>query len=802
MTHSTQNSKSILAKALAEENLQVQFDPSAQTAMCDVANRVITLPVWEGLSDAARDLMIGHEIGHALFTPDIDAGKQTQGPWTSAAEEIGGNVHASYVQGIMQIVEDVRIERKVKEKYPGLRRDFSAGYRELFDKNFFGTDGIDLSKSSFADRINLHFKVGVHLAVPFSAEEQEIVNRIEKSNTFDDTIALTAEVFRYIGGKRQDVKQPKNQQSQVAAPQMNPKNGKDDSQGQDANNSGGEKQEKGNATSSNNGNQNSDKSQSGSDCKSEKGENPAESMGSAPMGAGTGLAPELPAMRTQSNFDANQKKSVSQKVSSVYYSSIPVPNTNRIILPYKKCQDQLTQHFTNFPRIASQNDKVMTRIREKYTRLVTNTRPIIGNLVQQFDMKKAADEQKRTSTARSGKLDTDRLCLHKITDDIFLNYTTIADGKNHGMVMFIDWSSSMQASTEDVLTQVVMLSQFCKRMQIPFDVYLFSSQYTTLANHIGINPNSAEAAHYNQWSENAKVKNIRKVHGKSMTENNDDSFHHSRSECFVLLHVLSSEMKNNEFNEAMFNVFALGQMVTSPRDITENLSYYRVCAPLGFNQGNTPLDSTIIAAMKIVPEFQQKHKVQIVNTIFLTDGETGYSSIAIAHNPMFAKAFVSCPMNNKEYDISHYTRTTDALLHVFGDVTGSNTIGFYIPAKGGYCPYFQGDRKDEFVKLKENGFIEAPRFRYNETYDYAQHKMVIDTASKPTINHGYDRLFVLPNNHDVADLESVDEMLNDLPTNATFTRVRNTFFKAVEKRGNSRAFINRFSDVIANHVKR
>jgi len=193
-------------------------------------------------------------------------------------------------------------------------------------------------------------------------------------------------------------------------------------------------------------------------------------MGSAPMGAGTGLAPELPAMRTQSNFDANQKKSVSQKVTSVYYSNIPVPNTNRIILPYKKCQDQLTQHFTNFPRIASQNDKVMTRIREKYTRLVTNTRPIIGNLVQQFDMKKAADEQKRTSTARSGKLDTDRLCLHKITDDIFLNYTTIADGKNHGMVMFIDWSSSMQMSTEDVLTQVVMLSQFCKRMQIPFDV--------------------------------------------------------------------------------------------------------------------------------------------------------------------------------------------------------------------------------------------------------------------------------------------------------------------------------------------
>ena len=109
----------------------------------------------------------------------------------------------------MQIVEDVRIERKVKDKYPGLRRDFSAGYRELFDKNFFGTDGIDINKSSFPDRINLHFKVGVHLAVPFSAEEQNIVNAIEKNDTFDGTINLTSEVFRFIGGSKTHIEMPK-----------------------------------------------------------------------------------------------------------------------------------------------------------------------------------------------------------------------------------------------------------------------------------------------------------------------------------------------------------------------------------------------------------------------------------------------------------------------------------------------------------------------------------------------------------------------------------------------------------------
>jgi len=808
MTQSTQNSKSILAKALAEENLRVQFDPSAHTAMCDVANRVITLPVWEGLSDAARDLMIGHEIGHALFTPDIDKGKQVSGPWTSAAEDIGGNVHASYVQGIMQIVEDVRIERKVKDKYPGLRRDFSTGYRELFDKNFFGTDGIDVSKSAFADRINLHFKVGVHLAVPFSAEEQEIVDRIEKSNTFDDTIALSGEVFQFIGGKRQDVNQPKNEQATIAAPMMNPKEGESDSQGQGAANSGGEEQKgDGTSASSNDQQKNEQKNGSQSNGQSRNGDKSSESMGSSPMGAGTGLAPELPAMLTQSNFDANQKKTVSRTVNSVSNSVIPVPNTNRMILPYKKSHEILTAHFAKERSYSGGFGTMMTRIDEKYSRLITNSNPLIGQLIQQFDMKKAADEQKRTTTSRSGKLDTDRLCLHKITDDIFLNYSTIADGKNHGMVMFIDWSSSMHDSTEDVLTQVVMLSQFCKRMQIPFDVYLFSSQFTVLDTHLGIRrgTNDFSLNDYKQWESKCNRSSLRKSYGnegKSTLDKYDDHHNGQAGEVLALLHVLSSDMKNNEFNEALKNVFTLGQFVSTPKDIMEGLSISRsVHAPVGFTQGNTPLDSTIVAAMKMIPEFQKKHSVQIVNTIFLTDGETGYSPISCHGNEMYNKSFVYCPFNKKEYDVSKYMRTTDALLHIFGDVTGSNTIGFYILAKAGYCTYWQGDCKGEAKKLSAIGFYDAPRIRYSESYDYEK-KMNVPNKDYPIINHGYDRLFVLPNNHDIADMDSVDDVMDTLQSNATFARIRNTFFKAVEKRGNSRAFINRFSDVIANHIKR
>jgi hypothetical protein len=765
MSNHNQNTQSILAKTLAEENLKVQFDPSAKTAMCDVANRVIILPVWEGLSDSVRDLLIGHEIAHALYTPDIDKGKKSDeisGPWTSAAEDIGGNVHASYVQGIMQIVEDVRIERKVKSKYPGLRRDFSAGYRELFDKNFFGTDGIDINKSSFPDRINLHFKVGVHLAVPFSAEEQVIVNAIEKNDTFDGTINLTSEVFRFIGGSKTHIEMPKTQNSK--------------------------------STSSSSSTENSESGESDSS-KSEPMEQSTMPMGSA---MDTEESNSLPIIRTQSNFDRNQQNSVSDRIYQVKYATLPIANQNRMILPFKKTNAILSDFFSNFQENSKSHGLLMTAINEKYSRLLSNSKPLINQLVQQFEMKKSADEQKRTTTSRSGKLDTDRLCLHKITDDIFLNYSKVADGQNHGMVMFIDWSSSMNVSTEDVLTQVVMLSQFCKRMHIPFDVYLFSSSQHLIGKHLG-GYSEPQYVDLNQWNTKSSVDSFRKAtsHSTKTTKDNDKF----NNESLSLIHILSSDMNTKEFTDALKNVFTLGQFVTRPADIrvvkgepSQQVANVNLYPPVGFSQGNTPLDSTIIAAMNIVPEFQKKHKVQIVNTIFLTDGETGHSPIQGMVGNRDSKGFVTCPINGKEYSVDNFQRTTDALLHIFGDVTGSNTIGFYIVvAKAGYCPYFAGsDRKEEIKKMNEVGFYEAPAILNLNYYGRT------DTIR----NHGYDRLFVLPNNHDITDIDSVDEAMNELPTNATFTRVRNTFFKTIEKRSSSRVFINRFSDVIANQIKR
>lgn len=164
--------KSILAKLLASENIRIEHQKVA-TAAFNLRDRALILPIWKEMSADLYDLLIGHEIGHALYTP-------AEG-WHDAIED-GGNG----IKSFLNILEDARIERKVKDKYPGIRKNFYAGYQELFDNNFFGVKGKDLTKLRFIDRINLHYKVGAFLNIQFSEDEKAILRRIDVLETWED----------------------------------------------------------------------------------------------------------------------------------------------------------------------------------------------------------------------------------------------------------------------------------------------------------------------------------------------------------------------------------------------------------------------------------------------------------------------------------------------------------------------------------------------------------------------------------------------------------------------------------------
>ena len=89
-------------------------------------------------------------------------------------------------------------------------------------------------------------------------------------------------------------------------------------------------------------------------------------------------------------------------------------------------------------------------------------------------MRKRADEYKRTSVSKTGLLDMSSIHSYKYNDNLFKKVATIASGKNHGLVLFIDWSGSMHSNMAGTIDQLLNLVLFCKKVNIPFEVYAFT----------------------------------------------------------------------------------------------------------------------------------------------------------------------------------------------------------------------------------------------------------------------------------------------------------------------------------------
>jgi hypothetical protein len=172
--------KSILAKLLATENIDIEHDANAPTAAFDVKNRKLYLPVWKDMSPWLYDLFVGHEVGHAHETPE-------EGWHGAVCDEPS-------LKAFLNIIEDARIERKIKQRYPGLVKSFHKGYQELFDKDFFGIKDRDLQTLPFVDRVNLHFKIGHLLGLQFTETEQNFLDRVAKTETWEDVETLAHEL--------------------------------------------------------------------------------------------------------------------------------------------------------------------------------------------------------------------------------------------------------------------------------------------------------------------------------------------------------------------------------------------------------------------------------------------------------------------------------------------------------------------------------------------------------------------------------------------------------------------------------
>jgi len=554
--------KSQLAKLLATEDLVVEHK-QVSTACFNVHTRVLTLPLWERASSIVYDLLVGHEVGHALFTPDED--------WLEKVK-----VPPQFVN----IVEDARIEKLMKRKYAGLAKTFFNGYKELNEEDFFQIADDDISTFNLADRVNLYFKVGNFLTLDFKPEEQEIINLITATETFADVLIAAEELYKYC-------KQEKEQQQKVAD--------------LDAHEQQGNSQSPANEIMETN---DSSSEQEGESDKSSEKES-EESYGGTAQGDQTPVKSagdkDEPEVRTADSLEEKIRDLVNNEGYENTYVEVPQVNLDTIVGKNSEVHKEINNSFEHQQKLHNEcaEEKGFPSINlyqvvdSEFKQFKFSAQKEVNYLVKEFECRKAADQYARASTARTGVLDTTRLHTYKYNEDLFKKISVIPDGKNHGLVFVLDWSGSMADVMLDTCKQLFNLVWFCKKVSIPFEVYAFTSEWRRgeydydLGKHIAAD----RTPHYE------KKENLLIV-----------------DETFSMMNILTSKVSGKELEKQMINIWRLAAYFKNTYH-----SYYTY--PSRLSLSGTPLNEALISLHQILPKFQKENKLQKVQCIVLTDGE-------------------------------------------------------------------------------------------------------------------------------------------------------------------------------------
>ena len=534
--------KSQLAKLLATEDLVVEHK-KVETACFNVHTRVLTLPMWEKASNTVYDLLVGHEVGHALFTPDEDWIQERKIP-----------------PQFVNVTEDARIEKLMKRKYAGLAKTFYNGYKELSDDDFFQLSDEDISTYNLADRANLYFKVGNFISLDFTVEEQDIINQIGDAETFAQALDAAEVLYNYCKQKQQEETKINLDSHENQSPGSGSNSASDF-----ANQEEGE-----NEAETESGD---DSDQSGGESETTQGE----------MG-GEDFDPEV---KTAQSLEDALKDLVNQDGWENTYVEIPKLNVKQIIVSNAEIHNQCKQSWASY---SDTRDETFGETDKDFREFKRSAQKEVNYLVKEFECRKAADSYARATTARTGVLDCSKLHTYKYNEDLFRKVTTLANGKNHGLVFVLDWSGSMSRVMLDTVKQLFNLIWFCKKVNIPFEVYAFTNSYPIIKYDENNKPIMPEPSHQ-------KKEGLLRV-----------------DEYFSLLNMLTSKTNGKTLEDQMLNIYRIACNFSDQH-------YTKYAVPVGLDLSGTPLNEALITLHEILPTFQKENKLQKVQCVILTDGE-------------------------------------------------------------------------------------------------------------------------------------------------------------------------------------
>jgi hypothetical protein len=774
-----------LARLLAKENIHIRVG-NYKTAFFEPVSRVLGLPSWNVADKNVADLLVGHEVGHALFTP-VHGIAEFQQRFPNAPFDV------------CNIVEDIRIERMILDSYPGLITPFRNGYSYFLEKDFFSIANRNVHQMDFLDRLNLKGKLRDLIDIDFSAAELAIYKRCLLAETWQDVLEICAEILKMKKESSTNQSQSSQSDQEPNAPKT-PSNERSQSEGDDDSFDPMSQQFEKESESQSEG---ESKSKSEAESKSEsEAEDKVDATDKAKTDSSADDADKTDGESTDaddkestseseeqsddqsdakqngvdaqndsntgdtSNFKSETQRAFDSSLNDLHadcdFSTINTP----IKADFEKCIVNIDTFRQGRKKHLSRYNDMMTSVEyhESWLSFKASSKTVVASYSREFERKKSAFQYSRATQATTGRINVNKLHAYRYDDQIFKSITNLADAKSHGMVFFLDYSQSMCGVIGPVVKQLLQLAFFCKSVNIPFVVYSFTNPFNSYdPNRLPI-PRPGENIDFRYAS---------------------------------VCEILNSNLNKNEFETAC-----------------KELYINAVCAP--YNRGfhseyecmsGTPLLETIIIGAHLVREFQEKTRVQKVNTIFLTDGDGGPLSL---NDSDVDTAFVkrdshsygaknwkwnknTYAFHKRESYVSNYT----ALIRDFKNITRSNVICFFVPTGG----------KKDIIGKCANAYITSDAYplikEWKQGYDIYESQIKKNKAEKYVFiegGFGFDGYFIMKNTQNM-QLEDDKEFIAPSNANLDSTAGRRNFAKAFTShtvsKNDSRVFLNKFFDLIA-----
>ena len=752
------DSKSQLAKLIATENIEVQHN-AVKTASFDVKNRILTLPIFKVQSKDVYDMLIAHECAHALYTPENG--------WKEISDD-------DELRAYCNVLEDCRIDKLIQSKYPGVTRNYFNGFDILYKQDFFGIKDKDVSIDlMLIDKINLFYKSSKRMNINFTGEEKDWLSVVDDIKTWEDVVKVAKLMLNWQKKQIEKLKKLPNFDNLQLVENYN----LDDNL--DSDNNVNTKADKSSDKESSK-NKSSDKTSSNNldnDNIEDKKDDAKETLdklhkvgnGNGPVGGGKG---KLIAITDQS-FES-KKQQLLDTSSKYLYMNIPEPNFNNCLISYDTFINDFRKHIQVEIKKYERCNRYYNWLKTDFKKFKNDNKKTVMYLVKEFEMKKAATSYKRASTDKTGVIDPLKLKNYKFSDDLFKRLTILPNEKNHGMMMLLDWSGSMCDVLKNTVDQLINLVYFCQKIQIPFEVYIFSSETSDKNN----------AFDYDDKKVNKTFNSFNFKHGDIALDN------------FGLINIASHRMKKSILDESMMYLYSMGLYYSDRysyarrfNDIDGYMSRgENFGMPYKYHLGNTPLNEALVVCNKLISIFKKKYNIEKMTFITLTDGgANSYRGVisTFEDGSLFnsTKDYGQIVLKTKKKKYTnnntnfYRSGVTGTLLDIIRKEHNINTIGFHI------LKNLRGWEAERY--LGSNHSLSPEDLKKREQLRKDKVAVIKDQP-------GYDEFYILNKKH--LNVENAD--LSDIKSDKT-KDIRKAFSKSMKGRITSRVLLNKFIEKVA-----